>query len=62
MIIDVAILDYENAKVKLISLEVPPDYTDESIETALEWLGYSMGTTSFMTAINIELSDERGNL
>lgn len=60
MIIDVAILDYANAKVRLVSLDVPADYTNESIETSLEWLGYDMRTTSFMTAINIELNDERG--
>lgn len=59
MTIDVAILDYADAEVRLLSLDVPNDYTNESIETALEWLGYSMKTTSFMTAINIELNDER---
>jgi hypothetical protein len=59
MIIDIAILDYADAKVRLVSFDVPDDYTNDSIETALEWLGYSMATTSYMVATNIELSDER---
>lgn len=61
MIIDIAILDYANAKVRLVSCDVPDNYTNETIAGELELLGYNMATTSFMTATNIELSDDRGN-
>ena len=59
MIIDIAILDYADAKVRLVSCDVPDNYTDETIEGELELLGYNMATTSYMTATNIELLDER---
>ena len=59
MIIDIAILDYADAKVRLVSCDVPDNYTNETVERELETLGYDMNTTSYMTAINIELYDER---
>lgn len=59
MVIDIAILDYADAKVRLVSCDVPDNYTDENIEDELKLLGYNMATTSYMTAINIELLDER---
>ena len=59
MIVDIAILDYADAKVRLVSCDVPDNYTNETIEGELELLGYNMATTSYMTATNIELSDER---
>ena len=60
MIIDIAILDYADAKVRLVSCDVPDNYTNETIEGELELLGYNMATTSYMVATNIELLDERG--
>ena len=60
MIVDIAILDYADAKVRLVSCDVPDNYTAEIIENELELLGYNMATTSYMVATNIELSDERG--
>ena len=59
MIVDIAILDYRDAKVRLVSCEVPDDYTNETIEGELKLLGYKMDEVSYMTATNIELSDER---
>lgn len=59
MIIQIAILDYAESKVRLVSCDVPDNYTDEIIEGELELLGYKMATTSYMTAPSIELSDER---
>ena len=59
MIIDIAILDYAGANVRLVSCDVPDNYTNETVERELETLGYDMNTTSYMTAINIELYDER---
>ena len=59
MIVDIAILDYRDAKVRLVSCEVPDDYTNETIEGELKLLGYNMDEVSYMTATNIELSDER---
>lgn len=60
MIIDIAILDYVDSKIRLVSCDVPDNYTNETIEGELELLGYDMATTSYMTATNIELLDERG--
>ena len=60
MVIDIAILDYADAKVRLVSCDVPDNYTNETIEGELELLGYNMATTSYMVATNIELLDERG--
>lgn len=60
MIVDIAVLDYADAKVRLVSCDVPDNYTNETIECELELLGYNMATTSYMTATNIELLDERG--
>ena len=60
MIVDIAILDYADAKVRLVSCDVPDNYTNETIEGELELLGYNMATTSYMVATNIELLDERG--
>ena len=60
MVIDIAILDYADATVRLVSCDVPDNYTNETIEGELELLGYNMATTSYMTATNIELLDERG--
>ena len=60
MVIDIAILDYADAKVRLVSCDVPDSYTNETIEGELELLGYNMATTNYMVATNIELSDERG--
>lgn len=60
MVIDIAILDYRDAKVRLVSCDVPDDYTDENIEGELKLLGYNMDEISYMTATNIELLDERG--
>ena len=59
MIVDIAILDYRDAKVRLVSCEVPDDYTNETIAGELKLLGYNMDEVSYMTATNIELSDER---
>lgn len=59
MVIDIAILDYADAKVRLVSCDVPDNYTNETIEGELELLGYNMATTSYMVATNIEVSDER---
>ena len=59
MIIDIAILDYADAKVRLVSCDVPDNYTNETVERELDLLGYDMATTKYMTATNIELSDER---
>ena len=59
MIIDIAILDYADAKVRLVSCDVPDNYTNETVERELDLLGYDMATTNYMTATNIELSDER---
>lgn len=59
MVIDIAILDYADAKVRLVSCDVPDNYTNETIEGELELLGYDMAMTSYMTATNIELLDER---
>lgn len=59
MVIDIAILDYTDAKVRLVSCDVPDNYTNETIEGELELLGYNMDTTSYMTAKHIELTDER---
>lgn len=59
MVIDIAILDYANAKVRLVPCDVPYNYTNETIEGELELLGYNMAEISYMTATNIELSDER---
>ena len=59
MTIDIAILDYRDAKVRLVSCDVPDNYTNETIEGELKLLGYHMDETSYMTATNIELSDER---
>ena len=42
-----------------MSCDVPDNYTNETIEGELELLGYNMATTSYMTATNIELLDER---
>lgn len=60
MIIDIAILDYSDAKVRLVSCDVPDNYTNEAIEGELELLGYNIDKISYMTATNIELLDERG--
>ena len=60
MVIDIAILDYADAEVRLVSCDVPDNYTNETIEGELELLGYNMAEISYMTATNIELSDERG--
>ena len=59
MTIDIAILDYADGKVRLVSCYVPDNYTNETIEGELKLLGYNMDETSYMTATNIELSDER---
>lgn len=59
MVIDIAILDYADAKVRLVSCDVPDNYTNETIEGELELLGYNIDEISYMTATNIELSDER---
>lgn len=59
MVIDIAILDYVNAKVRLVSCDVPTDYTNETIENELELLGYNIDEINYMTATNIELLDER---
>lgn len=61
MVIDIVVLDYANAKVHMMMCGVPDDYTNETIERFLESCGYNMATTSYMTAINIELLDERNN-
>lgn len=58
--IDIAILDYTNAKVRLVTCDVPDNVSNETIENELELLGYNMDEISYMTATNIELSDERG--
>jgi hypothetical protein len=60
MVIDIAILDYADAKVRLVACDVPDNYTNATIEGELELLGYNIDEVSYMTATNIELSDERG--
>lgn len=59
MIIDIAILDYSDAKVRLVSCDVPDNYTNETIEGELKLLGYDMDYIYYMVATNIEVSDER---
>lgn len=61
MVIDIAVLDYANAKVHMMMCGVPDDYTHENIERFLKSCGYNMATTAYMTAINIELLDERNS-
>ena len=60
MIVDIAILDYADAKVRLVSCDVPDNYTSETIEGELELLGYDVDKIYYMVATNIEISDERG--
>ena len=57
--IDIAILDYANAKVRLVTCDVPDDVDNETIEGELKLLGYKMATTDYMVAKSIELIDER---
>lgn len=57
--IDIAILDYANAKVRLVTCDVPDNVSNETIEAELEVLGYDINTTSYMFYKSIELIDER---
>ena len=57
--IDIAILDYADAKVRLVTCDVPDNASNETIEAELELLGYKMATTDYMAAKGIKLIDER---
>ena len=57
--IDIAILDYASATVRLVTCDVPDNASSETIEAELELLGYKMATTDYMTAESIKLIDER---
>lgn len=59
MVIDIAVLDYVDGKVRLISCNVPADYDSYTIEAELESRGYDLDNIYYMTATNIELIDER---
>ena len=59
--IDIAILEYETPRVRLVSCQVPIyDCNDERIEMELKALGYNIDNISYMYSDNISLSDERG--
>ena len=57
--IDIAILDYADAEVRLVTCDVPDNASNETIEAELELLGYKMATTDYMVAKGIKLIDER---
>lgn len=60
MVVDIAIFDYADAKVRLVSCDIPDNYTTETIEGELKLLGYDMDYIYYMVATNIEVLDERG--